>query len=142
MLESAETWVPMFNMTLIVISGVFLLAGYVFIRLKRVRLHRASMLTAATFAALFLVVYVTRALLLPTKQYTGEGAIRTFYLVLLGSHIIVAAAVAPFAIVTLRRALTGRYELHRRIARVTVPMWLYAVVTGWLVYVMLYDVFA
>jgi putative membrane protein len=135
---SIESWLPALNAALIVVSGVFLALGYGFIRAKRVTWHKRSMLTAAVFAALFLVVYVTRATLLPTKFFPGEGLIRTVYFVVLISHTIVAILVGPFAFVTLRRALSGRYAQHREIARVTLPMWAYTAVTGWLVYVMLY----
>jgi putative membrane protein len=134
---TAPPWLPPFNTALIVVSGVFLLVGYYFIRTRRIVWHRHSMLTAATFAALFLVVYVARWALFPTKTFVGDPLVRTFYLLLLGSHVIVATLVAPFAFVTLRRALGGRFTQHKQIARITLPMWLYAVVTGWIVYVML-----
>ncbi len=138
MLGPVDSWLPTVNALLIVISGVFLAIGYVCIRTQRVRWHKRSMLTASVFAALFLVVYVTRAVLLPTKSFAGEGGVKTFYFGLLISHTIVATAVAPFAFVALRRALAGRFMLHKQIARITAPMWAYAVVTGWLVYWMLY----
>jgi len=97
------------------------------------------MLTATLFAALFLVVYVTRALVFETQVFAGEGWVRTAYLAILISHTILAILVGPFALVTLRRALRGDYAKHRRIARITLPMWLYVVVTGWLVYWMLHS---
>jgi putative membrane protein len=127
----------MLNTTLIVISGIFLLIGYYFIRQHKVELHKKSMLTATVFAALFLVVYVTRALLFETKIFAGEGVVRMIYLVILISHTILAILVGPFALVTLRRALRGDFPKHRQIARITFPMWLYVVVTGWIIYWML-----
>jgi putative membrane protein len=96
------------------------------------------MLAATTFAALFLIVYVSRAALLPTKFFPGEGTIRVVYFTVLISHTIVAVLVAPFAFVTLRRAFAGRFAKHRQIARITLPMWAYTAVTGWLVYMLLY----
>jgi putative membrane protein len=96
------------------------------------------MLTASVFAALFLVVYVTRYLVLGSKIYPGEGVSRGVYLTILVSHTVIAIAVAPLAFVTLRRALAGRFRLHRSIARVTLPLWVYTAVTGWIVYMMLY----
>ena len=96
------------------------------------------MLTASVFAALFLIVYVSRYLLLGSKIYPGEGVSRAVYLTILISHIAIAIAVAPLAFVTLRRALAGRFKPHRQIARVTLPMWIYTAVTGWVVYLMLY----
>lgn len=138
MLSSPEFWLPLLNAALIVISGVFLLIGYACIRTKRVIWHRRSMLTASVFAALFLIVYVTRYIWLGSKIFPGEGISRVVYLIILVSHIIIAISVAPLAYVTLRRALGGRFRLHRQIARVTLPLWLYAAVTGWVVYMLLY----
>ena len=83
------------------------------------------------------MVYVTRAVLFETRLFAGEGTVRTIYLFILISHTILAILVGPFALVTLRRALRGEYPKHRQIARITFPMWLYVVVTGWLVYWML-----
>src|SRR5919204_1733286 len=124
-----ELWLPALNAALIVVSGVCLLIGYVFIRQKRVVWHRRSMLTATLFAALFLVVYITRAALLPTKFYPGEGGIRVVYFALLVSHTIVAVLVGPLVLVTLRRAFGGRFAQHRQIARVTLPLWVYTAAT-------------
>ena len=128
----------MVNTSLIVISGIFLLLGYYFIRQRQIELHKRSMLTATTFAALFLVVYVSRALLFETKVFAGEGLVRVIYLAILISHTILAILVGPFVLLTLRRALRGEFSKHRQIARVTFPMWLYVVVTGWLIYWMLH----
>jgi putative membrane protein len=134
----APEWVALLNTSLIVISGIFLLLGYYFIRQRQIELHKRSMLTATGFAALFLVVYVSRALLFETKVFAGEGLVRVIYLTILISHTILAILVGPFALVTLRRALRGEYAKHKRIARITFPMWLYVVVTGWLIYWMLH----
>ena len=133
-----EEWIPALNAALIVMSGVLLVIGYVFIRRGQVRQHRRCMLGASAFAALFLIVYVTRAVLLPTRFFPGEGTIRTVYFGVLISHTIIAVLVGPLAFVTLRRALAGRFVQHRQIARVTLPMWVYTAVTGWLVYMLLY----
>ena len=134
----APEWVALLNTSLIVISGVFLLIGYYFIRQRNIELHKRSMLTATVFAALFLVVYVSRALLFETRLFAGEGLIRAIYLFILVTHTILAVLVGPFALVTLRRAFRGDFPKHRRIARITFPMWLYVVVTGWVIYCMLY----
>jgi putative membrane protein len=138
MRSAIESWIPLVNTSLIVVSGIFLLLGYYFIRQKRVLPHKRSMLTATAFAALFLVVYVTRALLFETRIFAGEGWVRIAYLGILISHTILAILVGPFALVTLRRALAGQFARHRRIARITFPMWLYVVVTGWIIYYMLH----
>ena len=129
---------PAANAALIVISGIFLVVGYLCIRSRRIVWHRRSMLTASVFAALFLVVYVTRYLLLGSKIYPGDGVSRVVYLAILISHTAVAILVAPLAFVTLRRALAGRFQRHRQIARITLPMWIYTAVTGWVVYMLLY----
>lgn len=138
MKPEAAAWLPMLNTALIVVSGIFLALGYAFIRRKRVQPHRRCMLTATVFAALFLVVYVTRALLFETKLFAGEGLVRTIYLIILVSHLILAIAVGPMVLVTLSRALRGDFVRHRRLARVTAPIWAYVVVTGWVIYMMLY----
>lgn len=133
-------WLPSFNTALIVVSGAFLLLGYYFVRTKQIARHRMAMLTATVFAGLFLVVYVTRFLLFQPRIFAGEGAVRVVYLFILVTHTILAVAVGPLALVTLRRALRAQYQRHRQIARVTLPIWLYVVVTGWTVYLMLHNV--
>jgi putative membrane protein len=132
-----EAWLPPLNTALIVVSGLFLLLGYYFVRRREIARHRRAMLTATVFAGLFLVVYVARYFLMQPKIFAGEGAVRAIYLVILLSHTILAVAVGPLALVTLRRALRRQYQRHRQIARVTLPIWLYVVVTGWTVYLML-----
>jgi putative membrane protein len=139
MLSTIEPVIPLINTSLIVISGFFLLLGYYFIRRKQVILHQRSMLTATTFAALFLVVYVTRALLFETKIFAGEGWVRVVYLAILISHTILATLLGPLVLVTLWRALRGQFARHRRIARVAFPIWLYVVATGWIIYLMLHS---
>jgi putative membrane protein len=135
---SPEVWLPALNAALIVISGICLVIGYAFIRNKKIVWHRRSMLSATVFAALFLIVYVSRYLWLGSKIYPGEGVSRAVYLVILVSHTTIAIAVAPLAFITLRRALSGRFGLHRKIARITLPMWIYAAISGWVVYMLLY----
>lgn len=137
MLGPAPGWLPTLNTSLIVISGAFLLVGWFFIRRKQVLWHRRSMLTATTFAALFLVVYVTRAGLFETKMFAGDGFTRLLYFAILIPHTIIAIAVGPLAFVTLRRALGGRFAQHRQIARVTFPLWIFTALSGWMVYLML-----
>jgi putative membrane protein len=137
-LSSPQVWLPALNAALIVISGICLVIGYVCIRSRKILWHRRSMLTASVFAALFLIVYVTRYLVLGSKIYPDDGVSRTVYLIILVSHTTIAIAVAPLAFVTLRRALAGRFAPHRKIARVTLPLWVYTAITGWVVYMMLY----
>jgi len=137
--QSAPQWLALANTALIVVSGAFLLVGYAFIRRGRVAWHHRSMITATVFAGLFLVVYVTRYLLYQPKVFAGHGATRVVYLLILGSHTLLAVSVGPLALVTLRRALRRDFRRHRRIARLTLPIWLYVVVTGWTIYLLLYS---
>src|SRR5712692_5449612 len=134
-----EEWLPALNAALIVISGLFLIVGYACIRTRRIAWHRRSMITATIFAALFLVVYVTRFIVLGSKIYPGDGVSRIVYFAILIPHIIIAIAIAPLAFVTLRRALARRFGKHRQIARITLPLWIYTAVSGWVVYLMLYQ---
>ena len=139
---------PHLNATLNATSGLFLIAGLYFILRKRVHQHRFCMLTASIISATFLLSYIAHHAvrtyyfgLGPTK-FLGEGLARPVYFTILTSHTILAAIVAPFVIVTLYRGLKGRYEEHRRLARLVYPVWLYVSVTGVIVYVMLYQIYA
>jgi putative membrane protein len=124
----------------IVLSGASLLVGWYFIRRRRDRiLHRNAMLTATSFAGLFLVFYVTRWSLYGSKPFEGTGAWRTFYFVNLVPHIILAMALGPLALRLIQLALRKRdYAAHRRLAKITLPIWLYVAGSGWLIYYLLY----
>jgi putative membrane protein len=98
------------------------------------------MITATVFAALFLVVYVIRAVTMGSHPFGGSGVWRAIYLSILVPHTMLAILVGPLALVTLRRAFGGRFVDHRRIARVTLPIWAFVAVSGWVVYVLLYVV--
>ncbi|MCC7106461.1 MAG: DUF420 domain-containing protein [Chloroflexi bacterium] len=134
----APAWLPTLNTSLIVVSGLFLAIGYTCIRRKQVRRHRASMLTATVFAALFLVVYIARAMLFETKLFAGEGLVRVVYLIILISHTVLATLVGPLVLIVLYRAFKRQFARHRQLARITVPIWAYVVVTGWAIYLLLY----
>src|SRR5262245_57524995 len=124
----------------IVASGACLLAGWFLIRVpRRVVWHRNAMLLATTLAAGFLVAYVTRWALYGTKHFEGTGLWRTLYFGTLVPHVILAIAVGPLAVRLIRLALVKRdFAAHRRLARVTLPIWLYVAVSGWMIYYMLY----
>jgi len=124
------------------LSAVFLCLGYVNIRRKKVAAHKACMLTAFVSSTIFLISYVVYHLRVGSVRFQGTGWIRPVYFVLLISHVVLAAAIVPLAVTTLSRALGGRFEAHRRIARRTLPLWLYVSVTGVIVYFMLYHWFA
>lgn len=135
----APAWLPPFNTGLIGVSGVCALIGYVLIRTGHRTLHKWAMLTATTFATLFLVVYVYRALMFETRTFSGDGLTRVIYLTVLVTHTILAIAVGPMVLLTIYRALRKRYDQHKQLGRVTLPTWLYVVVSGWLVFLMLYS---
>lgn len=119
-------------------AAVLLLWGYRLIRRKRIDTHRKVMQTAFAVSCLFLVCYLVYHYEVGTVHFQKTGPIRGIYLSILGTHTVLAAAVPVLAVITLYRGRTGRYEQHRRIARWTLPIWLYVSVTGVVVYVMLY----
>lgn len=129
---------PALNAALNTTSAVLLSCGYVFIRKKRVAAHRACMLLAFLASTLFLVSYLTYHTGAGSVPYRGTGWSRPLYFTILISHTILAAAVVPLALVTVTRALRGRFDRHVPIARVTLPIWFYVSVTGVIIYMMLY----
>ncbi len=129
---------PTLNATLNAVSGVLLVAGYFAIRARRVAAHRAYMLGAFACSVLFLISYLVYHFLVGSVRFAGSGAARTVYLTVLGTHSLLAAAVPVLAVVTLLRALRGRFKRHAALARWTLPIWLYVSVTGVVVYWMLY----
>jgi putative membrane protein len=126
------------NATLNGVSAVLLTSGYAMIRRRRINAHRAFMLAAWVTSMMFLASYTVYHALAGSRPYPGHGPARMVYFAILIPHVILAAAVLPLAIMTLARALGGRYSAHARLARWTLPIWLYVSVTGVIVYVMLY----
>lgn len=129
---------PALNALLNGLSAVLLLAGYVLIRARRPAAHRAAMLGAVTSSALFLASYLYYHAQVGSVRFTGQGPLRIVYFAILGTHTVLAAAIVPLVLVTLQRALAGRFDRHRRIARITLPLWAYVSVTGVVIYWMLY----
>jgi len=129
---------PTVNAILNGTAFVLLLWGYWLIRHKRVEQHRKVMITAFITSCLFLVCYIVYHLQVGSVRFGHPGAIRTVYLTILTTHTLLAATVPVLAIITLRRGLTKRFVLHRRIAKWTLPIWMYVSVTGVVVYLMLY----
>ena len=130
---------PAVNATLNALSGVLLLAGYLLIRARRIEPHRRCMLAACATSALFLACYLVYHYEVGSVPFTRQGIVRPIYFSILITHVVLAAAVPPLALVTLSRGLQARYAKHRAIARWTLPIWLYVSVTGVLVYVLLYQ---
>lgn len=130
---------PALNAALNALAAILLAAGYVLIRRGNIRAHRRVMISAFAVSVLFLISYLVYHYRIGGgKRFTGTGPVRTVYFTILLTHTVLAAAVPFLAVITLSRALKARYVLHRRIARWTLPIWLYVSVTGVLVYWMLY----
>ncbi len=133
---------PAWNAILNGSSAILVVTGYVMIRSKRVQAHKACMLAAVGTSTAFLISYIDYHLRVGSIRFPGQGIARTGYLTMLGTHTILAAAIVPLVIITLVRALKGRFADHKRIARWTLPLWAYVSVTGVLIYVLLYQVYA
>ena len=134
---------PAVNATLNATSGVFLAAGYFFIRQRNKTAHATCMISATVVSLLFLVSYLTYHAHIGSKHFEGQGLIRPAYFAILTSHTLLAIATAfVLAPVTLVRAVRRRFDRHKAIARWTLPIWLYVSVTGVLIYFMLYHWYA
>jgi uncharacterized membrane protein YozB (DUF420 family) len=129
---------PAVNASLNALAAVFLTAGYLFIRTGRRRAHKRCMLTALATSTLFLACYLVYHYNVGSKPYEGQGLLRQLYLTILVTHVVLAASVVPLALVTANRGLRDRLDAHVRIARWTLPIWLYVSVTGVVIYLMLY----
>src|SRR5262245_47930736 len=129
---------PGFNAALNATCALFLTAGYLFVRAGNVRAHRACMLVALGVSVLFLISYVTYHSAFGSRPFTGQGWLRWVYFPLLVSPIALAAGIVPLALVTIYRAVRADVPRHRRVARWTLPLWLYVSVSGVMVYWMLY----
>lgn len=129
---------PTVNATLNAISGACLVIAWVLIQQRRIEAHRRMMLAAFAASSLFLISYVVYHANAGSRPYHGTGWLRTLYFSILIPHVVLAAAVVPLALVTLRRGLRRDDLRHRRIARITLPIWLFVSVTGVIVYLMLY----
>jgi uncharacterized membrane protein YozB (DUF420 family) len=130
---------PLVNALLNGLATILLLCGYTAIRRRQIRIHRAFMLAAFVTSVLFLISYVTYHAHVGSRPFTGHGPIRTVYFTILISHVVLAAVIPALAGITLWQAFRNRFDRHVRIARWTLPLWLYVSVTGILVYWMLYQ---
>jgi uncharacterized membrane protein YozB (DUF420 family) len=132
---------PALNATLNATAAVLLLAGWWNIKRRRIQVHRRFMIAAFVASSLFLISYTTYHAQVGSKHFPGTGLARVIYFSILIPHVTLAAAVLPLAIVTLRRGLRRDDSRHRRLARLTFPIWLFVSVTGVLVYLMLYQLY-
>ncbi|NJD09064.1 MAG: DUF420 domain-containing protein [Gemmatimonadetes bacterium] len=128
---------PGVNATLNATTAVLLAVGYRLIRLGHRRAHRAVMLSAFALSVLFLVSYLWYHAHAGTTRFPGRGWVRPLYFAILLSHTVLAAAIVPLVLVTLTRALRADVSAHRRLARWTLPIWLYVSATGVVIYAML-----
>lgn len=128
---------PKFHAVLNSLATVFLLSGFVAIKNKNVAVHKGFMFAAFVVSSIFLVSYVLyHAQAEPTK-YGGDGVLKYIYFFILITHILLAAIILPFILFTFYRSLSGDFVKHRKIARITLPLWLYVTITGVLVYLLI-----
>ena len=135
-----QTILPAINATLNGTSGVLLLIAYILIRRRKIQWHKRFMLAACVTSLVFLACYVLNHILRHgvVTHFTATGFVRPLYFTILTSHTILAVVIVPLIFLTFYRAFRGDFARHRRIARVTLPLWLYVSVTGVIVYLMLY----
>ena len=132
------SYLPHLNAFLNATSAVLLIAGYRFIRKLRVDAHRKCQVSAVITSALFLISYLTYHYYHGDTRFLGQGIVRPFYFTILITHVILAIVIVPLVLITVYRAARGDFIRHKKIARWTLPLWLYVSVTGVIVYLMLY----
>jgi putative membrane protein len=120
-------------------SAILLASGWVLIRRRQRDAHRLAMLGALAASAAFLISYLVYHSQVGSVRFTGQGAVRAVYFAILLSHTLLAAAIVPLVLITLARALRGRFDRHRALARWTLPLWMWVSVSGVVVYWMLYQ---
>jgi uncharacterized membrane protein YozB (DUF420 family) len=138
-LNFSVTDLPALNATLNGISTILLITGWVLIKRGQRKRHEQVMLAALLTSTLFLISYVIYHWQVGSVPFKGTGWIRTVYFAVLIPHVILAAAIVPPVLITVSRGLSRKYDKHRRIARWTLPLWLYVSITGVIVYLMLYQ---
>jgi len=138
---SLASILPPLNAVLNALSASLVVSGYICIRQGNATLHKRCMVSALGVSTLFLFGYLTLRAVAGMTRFTGEGWVRPVYFTILFSHTVLAAAIVPLVLVTLVRALRGEFDRHVRIARWTLPLWLYVSVTGVLIYWLLYHLY-
>ena len=131
-------FLPALNAVLNGLSAISLCIGFYFIRQRRISAHRASMLAAFVFSSIFLVSYITNHAIHGDTLFPHIGTVRTVYLSLLASHVLLSVVALPMVLTTFFLSLSGRFAQHKKLARFTFPIWLYVSVTGVVVYLMLH----
>jgi putative membrane protein len=133
---------PLLNAILNATSGFLLVVGHRFIRKGRTRSHKRTMISVLVTSVLFLFSYLTYHYFHGSEHFQGQGIVRPIYFLILGTHTLLAGLIVPLALITVTRGLKGEFQQHKRIARWTYPIWLYVSVTGVIIYLMLYQVYA
>lgn len=123
------------------LTTVSLILGLIFIKLKKVHLHRLMMTISFALGGIFLVCYVLYHLTNPANKFNGEGAVRTVYLFILATHVGLSFVVLPLVLRAMYYAVKKQFDRHRKIVRYAYPIWLYVSITGVAVYLMLYHLF-
>ena len=134
-------YLPHLNACLNGTSALLLITGFKFIRSRNVIAHRACQIAALCVSLLFLASYLTYHYHHGATRFLGTGLVRPIYFTVLTSHTVLAIAIVPLVILTFYRAFRGDFSRHRRIARITLPLWLYVSITGVIVYLMLYQIY-
>lgn len=131
------SFLPAIYASLNAITAIVLVLAFIAIKNKQVKRHENLVKVALGISVLFLIMYVLYHISTPATPYGGEGAIKYLYYILLISHILLSVVIIPFVLFTYIRAITGRIEMHRKLAKITFPLWLYVAVTGVVVYLMI-----
>ena len=135
------SYLPHLNACLNTTSALLLFTGYRFIRARNVVAHRACQIAALAISILFLASYLTYHFNHGATRFQGTGLVRPFYFTILTTHTILAIVIVPLVILTFYRAFRGDFVRHRKIARITLPLWLYVSITGVIIYLLLYQIF-
>ena len=130
-------FLPPIYATVNALTSVILIIAFWAIKNKKVKLHERLMKTAILFSIFFLIMYVVYHMTSDSTKYQGEGVLKTVYFVILISHILLSIVVIPFVLITYVRAITNNIEFHKKIARITFPLWLYVAISGVIVYIMI-----
>jgi len=131
------TFLPPIYAFINALTAVILISAFLAIINKKIKLHQRLMQTAIIFSVLFLVMYVLYHMTSDSTKYGGQGILRYIYFIVLITHIILSIAVIPFVLITYVRAITNNFEKHKKIARITFPLWLYVAISGVVVYLMI-----
>ena len=118
-------------------TAILLILAVWAVKNKKLDLHKKLMTTAISFSAVFLILYVLHHITSESTKYGGEGILKLIYFIILISHILLSIAVIPFVLITYVKAITNAIEKHKKIAKITFPLWLYVTVSGVIVYIMI-----